>query len=217
MLTMLPFTACLIINLAASCIRKNGARTLIANMRSNNSGLVLSRFPRSVRPAAFTRISTRPYLASACAKTARQWSTFCRSATTKVTGTPVSAVIAWATASPLSRSRPQVMMPAAPAWAKSLATAAPRPWVPPVTTAIFPSIRFTSDSDPLLAADFELLGARLLHGITLGDLWHADIPVGISGHPSKGIGDDGEHGGAVGLLRPFHGGLEIGEAFATAS
>src|SRR5437899_1223267 len=49
-----------------------------------------------------------------------------------------------ATALPFSLLRPHVTRPAAPASANCSAIAAPSPCVPPVTTAIFPSILFIS-------------------------------------------------------------------------
>ena len=139
MLTIVPSTLSRRISFAASCIRKKGARTLMANIRSKSSGEVSRIVPRSVMAAALTRASSRPKAASAAATTSRQSSTRARSARRKRTLQPVSAVIASATALPFSALRPQVTRPAAPRSASSLAMAAPRPWVPPVTTAIFPS------------------------------------------------------------------------------
>jgi hypothetical protein len=43
-----------------ACMRKNGARRLIAMCASNSSGVVSSRVPREVNPAALTSASTRP-------------------------------------------------------------------------------------------------------------------------------------------------------------
>ena len=67
MLTIVPPAPPRRINLAASWIRKNGARTLTANIRSNSSGEVSRMLPRSVIAAALTRQSTRPNTRSASA------------------------------------------------------------------------------------------------------------------------------------------------------
>ena len=141
-LTTTPWVPSRIMIFTASCIRKKGARTFTANIVSKSSGEVLSRLPRVDMPAAFTRMSTRPKRASACAMIRRTSSMTPRSAPTTSTGTPLSAVISSATFRPLAASRPTVTIPAAPALAKSRAMAAPTPCVPPVTTATFPSMRF---------------------------------------------------------------------------
>ena len=54
---------------AASCMRKNGARTFTANIASKSSGLVSRMVPRSVMAAALTSTSTRPNASSALAMT----------------------------------------------------------------------------------------------------------------------------------------------------
>ena len=56
---------------AASWIRKKGARTLTAYIRSNSSGEVSRMLPRSVIAAALTRQSTRPKARSVSAMTRR--------------------------------------------------------------------------------------------------------------------------------------------------
>jgi hypothetical protein len=55
MLTIEPCMLSRRISFAASCIRKNGARTLTANMASNSAGSVSQIVPRSVMPAELTR------------------------------------------------------------------------------------------------------------------------------------------------------------------
>src|SRR5579864_3671105 len=135
-LTIVPSVFSRRITTTASCIRKNGARTLVAKMRSKRSGLVSRIVPRSVIAAALTSTSTRPKCRSAAAMTARQSSTRDRSACTKRTSAPGSSR---AFASPFSFERPQIITPLAPRSTNSAAIAAPSPWVPPVTTAIFPS------------------------------------------------------------------------------
>ena len=69
MLTIEPSIFSRFMTFSASCIRKNGARTLTANMASNSSGLVSQIEPRSVMPAELTRMSTRPNALSASATT----------------------------------------------------------------------------------------------------------------------------------------------------
>src|SRR6516225_3225301 len=140
MLTIVPCTLSRRMSLIVSCIRKKGARVLTANILSNNSGLVSMIVPRLVSPAAFTRASTRPKVLSASATTLAQSSTLVRSARTNTTSAPVALAISSAFARPFVWSRPHVTMPFAPRSAKSLAMAAPRPCVPPVTIAIFPCI-----------------------------------------------------------------------------
>ncbi|MNT54229.1 hypothetical protein D3C72_1913710 [compost metagenome] len=81
-LTIVPCVPSRRITLTASCIRKNGARTLTANMRSKSSGLVSRMVPRSVIAAALTSASTRPNLPSQALTTLRASSTFSRSAST---------------------------------------------------------------------------------------------------------------------------------------
>ncbi len=137
MLTMVPPSLPRRISLAASCIRKNGARTLTANMWSNSSGDVSRMVPRSVIAAALTSTCSLPNVLSASAITWRQSSTRARLALTKCVGVPVAEISA-ATFSPCATLRPQITSPAAPSAANARAMASPRPWVPPVTTAIFP-------------------------------------------------------------------------------
>src|SRR4051795_4753233 len=80
-----------------------------------------------------------------------------------------------------------------------------------------PSFAFMpSHSNPLLRTDLDLLRASFAHGFPARDLRHAHIPVGVARDPGECIGVDGNDGGAVVLLRPFHGILEIGEALAAA-
>ena len=67
MLTIEPSIFSRFMIVSASCIRKNGARTLTANIASNSSGLVSQIVPRSVMPAELTRMSTRPKALSASA------------------------------------------------------------------------------------------------------------------------------------------------------
>ena len=65
MLTIAPSIFLRIISFAASCIRKNGARTFTSNIASKSSGLVSTSVPRSVMAAALTSTSTRPNAFSA--------------------------------------------------------------------------------------------------------------------------------------------------------
>src|ERR1044072_5570704 len=51
-----------------ACMRKNGALRLTAMCASNSSGVVSSRVPRLVSPAALTTLSTRPNPATAAAR-----------------------------------------------------------------------------------------------------------------------------------------------------
>ena len=60
MLTMVPADRRASMSLTTACMRKNGARRLTAMCWSNSSGEVSSSEPREVRPAEFTRQSTRP-------------------------------------------------------------------------------------------------------------------------------------------------------------
>ena len=72
-----------IIALAASCMRKNGARTFTSNIASNSSGLVSRIVPRSVIAAALTSTSTRPNAFSAAGTIFRAAARSARSAATK--------------------------------------------------------------------------------------------------------------------------------------
>ena len=144
MLQIAPSTPSRIISLIASCIRKNGPRTLTENIRSNRSGEVSRIVPRSVDAPAFTRTFTRPKRLSASAIMRRQSSTDARSPRTKRAGTPEVAAMPSATAAPRSSLRPVTTIPAAPAAASRRAIAAPRPCVAPATTQILPSMRFTT-------------------------------------------------------------------------
>src|SRR5271154_1279152 len=58
-LTIVPARLSLRIKLIAPCIRKNGARTLIAKILSYVAGAVPTIVPRLVSPAALTSASTR--------------------------------------------------------------------------------------------------------------------------------------------------------------
>src|SRR5882672_8539122 len=68
MLTTVPFIFSRRMILSTSCIRKNGARTLTANIRSKSSGEVSQIVPRSVKPATLIKTSTRPNAVSAAAR-----------------------------------------------------------------------------------------------------------------------------------------------------
>jgi len=98
---------------SASCIRKKGARTLIANIASKSSGLVSQMVPRSVMPAEFTRMSTRPNAMSASATTLRVSSIDARSAATKTVLTPFLSSANF-TLAPRSALRPVMTRPAMP-------------------------------------------------------------------------------------------------------
>ena len=150
MLTIAPSMRSRRMILAASCMRKNGARVLTANMRSNSSGEVSKSVPRSVMPAALTSTSTRPKARSAAAITARVSSMTARSARTNSARQPCRARSA-ATARPRSALRPQMTRPRTPRSANRRATASPSPCVPPVTTATLPSscVLFRSWSMPI--------------------------------------------------------------------
>ena len=67
MLTIEPGAPRRSMSATAACMRKNGARRLTATCSSNSSGVVSSRVPRSVRPAALTRPSIRPYASTVAA------------------------------------------------------------------------------------------------------------------------------------------------------
>ena len=137
MFTIVPWIFFLIITLAASCMRKNGARTFTSNIESNSSGLVSRIVPRSVMAAALTSTSTRPNAFSAAGITFRAAARSSRSAATKTVLQPPFEMSS-ATALPRFLLRPTMTRPAAPRSAKSRAIASPSPCVPPVTTAILP-------------------------------------------------------------------------------
>src|SRR5918996_3856657 len=59
-LTIVPGALRRSMSRTAACMRKNGARRLIAMCSSNSSGVVSSRVPLDVSPAALTRQSMRP-------------------------------------------------------------------------------------------------------------------------------------------------------------
>ena len=79
-LTIRPSMFSRIIIFAASWIRKKGARVLTAIILLNKSGFVSSIFPRSVRPAELTSMSTRPKIVSVSAIMRCTSSIFSRSA-----------------------------------------------------------------------------------------------------------------------------------------
>ena len=134
MLQIAPSTPSRIISLIASCIRKKGPRTLIANNLSNRSGVVSRIVPRSVDAPAFTSTFTRPKRLSASAIMRRQSSTDARSPRTNSVGTREVAAIPSATVAPRFSLRPVTTIPAAPAAANRQAIAAPRPCVAPAIT-----------------------------------------------------------------------------------
>ena len=113
-LTIAPSIPSRIMIFTASCIRKKGARTFTANIRSKSSTEVFSRLPRSLMPAALTRMSTRPKRASVSAMTRRTSSMMPRSAPTTCTGTALSASIPSATVRPFAASRPDDDDPCGP-------------------------------------------------------------------------------------------------------
>ena len=133
-------------SLIASCMRKKGARTLTAIIRSKNSGFVSQIDPRSVYAAQLASTCRVPKCSSAAAMTRRQASTSITSPWTKTALQP-SAFSSLAVASPRSALRPVTTMPAAPRSAKSSAVARPRPWVLPVMTAYLPASEFVSVID----------------------------------------------------------------------
>ena len=65
MLTMAPGARRAVMSRIAPCIRKNGARALIAKSRSQSARSAVRKSPRSVIPAAFTSPSIRPIARSA--------------------------------------------------------------------------------------------------------------------------------------------------------
>src|ERR1700757_165812 len=115
-----------------ACMRKNGAFRLTAMCSSNSSGVVSSRVPRLVSPAALTRLSTRPNPATAAVTLARACSTSATSARMN-RALPTPAASSAASASPGSRRRP-VTATRAPSRTAAPAIAAPRPEVPPLTS-----------------------------------------------------------------------------------
>src|SRR4030095_10868201 len=131
MLTIVPDALRASMSLTAACIRKNGARRLTAMWASNSSGVVSSRVPRAVSPAALTRQSPRPSSATTVATDFWAWATSATSAWTDNALAPAACSSA-ASASPGSRRRP-VTATAAPSRAAAWATPAPSPWVPPLT------------------------------------------------------------------------------------
>src|SRR3954452_6702285 len=78
-----------------------------------------------------------------------------------------------------------------------------------------PSCAFIAlHSHALVGTDLVVSLAGLAHGLEVRDLRYTNIPVGVARHPGPGVGHDGKHRGPVIPLRPGHGRLEIGEAFA---
>src|SRR6185437_5230384 len=158
----MPFS---IISFSAPWIRKNGARTLIAMMRSNNSGVESKIVPRSEVAALLTRKSMRPNSRRADSMTLRQSSGRARSAATNAARQSRS-VSSFARRRPLSALRPQRTRPPAIFSAASRrAIAAPRPWVLPVTTATF-----AGDScvgEPLIESPFLESGQNLVDDIAI--------------------------------------------------
>src|SRR5215216_3930324 len=136
MLSIVPGALRATMSLTAACIRKNGARRLTATWASNSSGVVSSRVPRAVSPAALTRQSTRPSSATAAATDRWAWATSATSAWTNRALAPAAWSSA-ASASPGWRRRP-VTATAAPSRAAARATPAPTPWVPPLTRTTLP-------------------------------------------------------------------------------
>ena len=119
-------------------MRKNCDLTLSVKSLSQISSVVLSTVPRSVAAAQFTRMSSRPKLASALSMKLRPSSMRSRSARTNSVGQP-EPLSALAMRSPRSTLRPQIARPAAPRAANSRATASPSPCVPPVIAATLPA------------------------------------------------------------------------------
>ena len=130
MLTIAPSMPFRIITFAASCIRKNGARTLTANIVSKSSGLVSTSVPRSVIAAAFTRTSTRPNARTAAGTIFARPRRCRRGRQRRKSSCSPLPVISSATALPRFLLRPTTTRPAAPRSAKRRAIASPKPLRP---------------------------------------------------------------------------------------
>jgi hypothetical protein len=81
-LTIVPPAPRATMSATAACMRKNGPRRLTATCWSKSSGVVSSRVPREVSPAALTRQSIRPKRSTVAAAEARALSTSDTSART---------------------------------------------------------------------------------------------------------------------------------------
>ena len=141
MLTTEPLTASRRMIRAHAWMRKNGARTLSANIVSHPSGVASQMLSRNVAAATLTRPWTTPKRASAASATTAGAAASPMSASTKIVAVP-PAVSSVASASPLSRLRPASTSPEARAAAHCRAVASPRPCVPPLTTMILPERSF---------------------------------------------------------------------------
>src|SRR3954468_18536151 len=131
-LTMLPWPLAAIPG-ASAATRKNGARTLLANILSNAATSNSAVAAKTDIPALLMRMSTSP------ASLARRGTSVAslRSAPTKL-ALPPAAVISSTVSAPRAASRPWTRT-SAPSRAKSRATARPMPDVAPVTNARCPS------------------------------------------------------------------------------
>lgn len=117
------------------CIRRNGPRTLVLKCSSQISKVVSSKVPLPVAAAELTSPVTVPNLCRAESINRWQSSTIDTSAGTNRQSVP-SACTSLAALSPLRLFRPLITIPGAPSSASLLAMASPKPWVPPVITAM---------------------------------------------------------------------------------
>src|ERR1700694_1204751 len=134
-LTILPgwpvSTKCL----TRPCMVRNGARALVLKCRSHNSRVVSSRVPRSVRAAELTRLLTVPKCLKEVSMSRWPSSALETSSGQNRQSVPVARTCT-AAASPLSTFRPLITIPRAFSCPRRLATAKPRPCVPPVIKAV---------------------------------------------------------------------------------
>jgi len=126
---------------ARAAVKKNGARTFVANIDSKSSTAKLSVGPNEKLPALFTRMSMPWPLFSPSAASSLTLSSAARSARTN-RAEPPSPRIAATTSEPRRSSRPDTTT-SAPSRANASAVARPIPDVLPVTSATFPASRMT--------------------------------------------------------------------------
>ena len=123
----------------AALVPRKTPLPLTSMMRSHSSSVQSSTMPLPTMPALLTRMSSLPNLETAVATASRQSASLVTSSRTKTQSPPASLISASVRRPSSSRISPMTTF--APSRASILASAAPMPLAPPLTSATLPSTR----------------------------------------------------------------------------
>src|SRR5215207_73571 len=173
-------------------LRRKGARRFTSSVRSQPSSSSFSTGPGASVPAAFTSTSTRPKASSVLSTAPRIWLSSAKSIVRASARRPAAST-SWATSSRSFLLRASSTT-SAPAFARAIAVARPRPLLAPVTMADppsrLPSVFFLSLTTGLSFLDPDVRGyvaCRVAHLVGAGgaDDLHSRYPTALDDQRDK--------------------------------